>query len=92
MYYRYNSDYILVEKSIVQLEGDNVVTYWEDLDLDLYKVTVMYISNNGEMLRHTKKMNGDEAMAKRFSTIEEQILKSDIEVDYRLSILELGLN
>lgn len=94
MYYRYeivgDNIYKLCEKSNTPLEGENVVTSDEDVDLQLFDVTVGYI-HNGAMIRHTKKLKGNEVIARRLTEIGERQAESELDIDFRLSIIELGL-
>ncbi len=93
MYYRYeivNGIYKLSEKSETLLEGENVVSCDEDIDLQLFDVTVGWIQD-GVMLRHTKKIKSDEAVARRLSEIDQRQVEVELETDFRLSMLELGL-
>ena len=59
MYYIYeivgDNIYKLCEKSTDLLDGERVVTCDEDIDLQLFDVTVGHI-HEGVMVRHTKKL------------------------------------
>jgi hypothetical protein len=92
MYYRHNEEYRLIEKSTEELQGDNVVTYWEDLNLNLYDVVVGFIQEDTrEMLRHTKILKPAEMVADYVKGLEERQVNAELEIDYRLSMIELGL-
>ena len=94
MYYRYeivgDNIYKLSEKSVALLEGQRVVTCNEDIDLQLFDVTVGFI-HEGTMIRHTKKIKGNEAVARGLTEIDQRQVESELETDLRLSMLELGL-
>ena len=94
MYYRYeivgDNIYKLCEKSIPPLQGENVVTCDEDIDLQLFDVTVGFI-HQGIMTRHTKKLKDTEVVARRFTEIGQRQAESELDIDFRLSIIELGL-
>ena len=89
-YYRHDANYVLVEKSTTPLEGDNVVTHLEDFNLELYTVTVGYILN-GAAEKITKKVKDAEALDRKLKAIEERQTEAEIDIDFRLSIIELGL-
>lgn len=92
MYYRHDSEYHLIEKSQEELQGDNVVKYWEDLNLNLYEVVVGFIQKDTkEMLRHTKILKPVEAIESYINGIKERQVNAELEIDYRLSMIELGL-
>lgn len=83
MYYRYeivgDNIYKLSEKSNTLLDGERVVTADEDIDLQLFDVTVGYIYN-GVMVRHTKKLKSTEAISQVLNDIKQEINPSiDIE-------------
>ncbi len=96
LYYRYEivSDNIYKltgEKSQEPLSGERVVFLDEDIDLQLFDVIVGYISSDGNMLRHTKKIKSVEAISRKMLEIIRQQVELEIEADYRLSLIELGL-
>lgn len=92
MYYRHDERFYIIEKSTGELQGDNVVTYWEDLNLNLYDVVVGFIDEaTREMLRHTKILKPAEIVAEYVKEIKERQVNSELETDYRLCMLELGL-
>ncbi len=96
-YYRYeivgdNVFKLNGEKSTEPLEGNNVVTCEEDIDLQLFDVTVGFIGENGEMLRHTKKLKTTEVVVQRLNEISQAQVEAEVDIDYRLSMIELGLN
>ena len=93
MYYRYeiiNGIYKLSEKSETPLEGENVVSCEEDIDMQLFDITVGWIQD-GIMVRHTKKLKGTEVVARRLTEIDQRQAETELETDFRLSVLELGL-
>ncbi len=81
MYYRYNEDHEIIEKSVEPLEGDNVVTYWEDIDIQLFRVVVGYIDEDGTMLRHTKLINDGEEIARLISSLKEDLGNAEVKSD-----------
>lgn len=94
MYYRYeivgDNIYKLSEKSNFSIQDERVITCEEDIDLQLYDVTVGVI-HQGAMIRHTKKLKSTEALARRLTEIDQQQSESELETDFRLSMLELRL-
>lgn len=94
MYYRFqivgDNIFKLSEKSETPLDGERVVTADEDIDLQLFDVTVGFIQQ-GIMIRHTKKLKGTEAVARRLTEIDQRQAESELDIDFRLSIIELGL-
>lgn len=94
MYYRHNDNYAIIEKSEVPLEGDNVITFHGDLDIELYDVIVGFISPNGEMLYHTKLLRSVDNIVQRLSFTKEELTSVKGTLDEVLtelipSILEL---
>jgi hypothetical protein len=71
MYYRHNNYYI-IEKSKEELIGDNVLYAEEDFDLDMYDIIVGYVSDSGEILRHTKKLRSVDVMINRLMDLEQK--------------------
>ena len=71
MYYRHNNYYI-IEKSKDELTGDNVLHAEEDFDLDMYDIIVGYVSDNGEILRHTKKLRSVDVVINRLADLEQK--------------------
>jgi hypothetical protein len=90
-YYRYDERYIIIEKSEKELTGYNVAHASENFDLDLYDVTIGFLSEANEILRDTKKLRGADAIARQLNTISEHNVDMEIDIDFRLSLLELGL-
>lgn len=92
MYYRYDERFYIIEKSTEELQGDNIVTYWEDFDLNLYDVIVGFIQESTrEMLRHTKVLKPVENIESYIKEIKKSQVEAEVEIDYRLCVLELGL-
>jgi hypothetical protein len=92
MYYLYDEEsYEIISKQVEQPEVENYVTYWEDIDIVLYRVIVGVISDDKQMLRHTKFVRDTELLSQKFNSIDNAQAEVNVEVDYRLSLLELGL-
>lgn len=72
MYYRYDDCYYIIEKSKEELKGDNVLHTEEDFDLDMYDIIVGYVSDKGEILRHTKKIRSVDVMINRLADLEQK--------------------
>ena len=92
-YYRYQQDSfrtILTEKSVEPLEGNNVLTSEEDFDLKLYDVFVEYIIED-KIVKSRKKMKPVEAVENYLHEIKKEQAEAETEIDYRLSLIELGL-
>ncbi|MDF2844934.1 MAG: hypothetical protein K0R00_3360 [Herbinix sp.] len=90
-YYRYNDKYELIEKSELPLTGKNIVNSEEDIDIQLFRVIVGYINDEKEMLLNTKFVKGTEVISRRLIEIVQQQVELELETDFRLSMLELGL-
>jgi hypothetical protein len=73
MFYRYNENYIIIEKSETELLGDNVVTYNGDIDIQLFDVVVGFIGPNREMLRHTKILRSVENITNVLNNLKSEI-------------------
>lgn len=95
MYYRHDGEYLIVQKSNEPLTGDNVLYCEEDFYLELYDVIVGYVGTDLEkdnvILKHTKRIKSNEMLLRRLSSIEEQQAEYSLDLDFRLSMLELGL-
>lgn len=91
LYYRHDGNYLLIEKSSEPLEGDNVLYCEDDFDLDLYDVIVGFVQNDGRILRHTKRLRSVDAIERRYNELYEYVSSYNIELDFRLCLLELGL-
>lgn len=72
MYYKHDDNYYIIEKSKDELKGDNVLHTEEDFDLDMYDVIVGYVSDKGEILRHTKKLRSVDVVLNRLLDLEEK--------------------
>lgn len=72
MYYRHDDNYYIIEKSKDKLTGDNVLYTEEDFDLNMYDIIVGYVSDKGEILRHTKKLRSVDVMINRLLDLEEK--------------------
>ena len=72
MYYRHDDNYYIIEKSKEELKGDNVLYTEEDFDLDMYDIIVGYVSETGEILRHTKKLRSVDVVLNRLLDLEEK--------------------
>jgi hypothetical protein len=91
MYYRHDENYVLIEKSTEELQGENVLVCGEDLDLSLYDVIVGYENEAHVILRHTKKLRNVDAVVQRLGSMQEHQVEVEVEVDFRLCMIELGL-
>lgn len=91
MYYRHDENYVLIEKSSAELAGDNIVTCDEDIDLDLFRVVIGFVNDNNVILRHTKFIKNAEDVSRRLTDIDLQQSNTVVDLDFRLSKLELGL-
>jgi hypothetical protein len=72
MYYRHDDYYYIIEKSKEELKGDNVLHTEEDFDLDMYDIIIGYISDKGEILRHTKKLRSVDVVLNRLADLEQK--------------------
>ena len=90
-YYRYNDKYELIEKNTNTITGDNVVYSYEDIDIHLFRVIVGYISEDGQMLRNTKFIRNAELVSRQLYEIQGKQMETELDIDFRLSMLELGL-
>lgn len=84
-YYKYNDKYIIVQKSTLPIEGDNVGISKEDFDLGLYDVIIGFLDENNEILRHTKTLRNVDEVARKLNNIEEKINPS---INYEMCTLE----
>ena len=72
MYYRHDDNYYIIEKSKDELTGDNVLYTDEDFDLNMYDIIVGYISDKGEILRHTKKLRSVDVVINKLADLEQK--------------------
>ena len=72
MYYRHDNNYYIIEKSKEELKGDNVLYTEEDFDLNMYDIIVGYVSDKGEILRHTKKLRSVDVVINKLIDLEEK--------------------
>ena len=91
MYYRYNADSEIIEKSETELTGSRVATHEEDFDINLFRIIVGYINNEKEILRYTKFIRSPELISRELSGLKETQAEFSIDLDFRLSMLELGI-
>ena len=91
MYYKYDSKYELIEKSETELTGDRVVIHSEDIDINLFRVIVGQINSNKEMLRYTKFIRSPELISRELDSIKTSQAEFTIDLDFRLSMIELGI-
>ncbi len=95
MYYRYDDKSVLIEKSSEPLAGDNVCLYDGDLDIELYKYIAGLLDENGYMIYHTKYIRPAAELTQYInqlkSSIEINQAETELNIDYRLSLIELGL-
>lgn len=90
-YYRYDDKYELIEKTTYAITGNNVVYSYEDIDIHLFRVIVGYIGEDGQMLRHTKLIRNAELVSRQLNEIQNRQVETELDIDFRLSMLELGL-
>ena len=93
MYYIYeeiNGYTVITEQSDVPLMGDNIVTCDEVFELMLYDVFVEHIVD-GALVKYRKKLKPVEAVENYLHEIKKEQAEAETEIDYRLSIIELGL-
>ena len=72
MYYRHNDNYYIIKKSKDELTGGNVLYTEEDFDLDMYDIIVGYVSEKGEILRHTKKLRSVDVVINKLADLEQK--------------------
>lgn len=72
MYYKHDDNYYIIEKSKDELTGDNILYTEEDFDLDMYDIIVGYVSDKGEILRHTKKLRSVDVVINRLADLEQK--------------------
>lgn len=97
-YYEYNPLTYKITKEVTSLEESNVSFCEEQFDLNSYDVTIGYLSDEKEILKYTKKIKGDYVLMNKLEELikkleNEKIEKalSEIEIDERISILEMTL-
>ena len=84
-YYKYDNRGYIIEKSNEVLTGDNVCYCNLDFDLNLYEVVVGYVSETGEILRHTKIIRNTDAIVQKIEAVEKQLKPT---IDYDACTLE----
>lgn len=60
------------QKTVDELTGDNVLHTEEDFDLDMYDIIIDYVSDKGEILRHTKKLRSVDVVLNRLADLEQK--------------------
>jgi len=62
---------MLIEKSTTPLTGENVLTCFEDFDLNLYDVIVGYVNDKNEILKHTKLIRNNELLLREIENLRK---------------------
>lgn len=73
MFYTYNENAVITSKSQEQQEGARVAYCNEDFDLALYDVILVFVSEQGEILRYTKKIRSNEVIINKIQGLESQV-------------------
>ena len=91
-YYKYDpNSYMILSKYSEETKGENIASCDQDFDLLLCDVVIGFLSNDGEILRYTKKIKSVEIIESLLNDIKSKQIESEIDIDYRLSLIELGL-
>lgn len=85
-YYRYevtsNGIYKLTgEKSTKKLNGEKVVFCEEEIDTNLFDVTIGYINDDGMMLRYSFKIRDPEVIVQKIKELEATVSKLTAELN-----------
>lgn len=92
-YYKYDpNSYIILCKISEETNGENIASCDQDFDLLLCDVIIGYLSNEGKILRYTKKIRSVEVIESLLDNLKLNQIESEIDIDYRLSLIELGLS
>lgn len=94
MYYRYDETYKITEKSETLLLGLNVCKSHIDFDLNLYTIVIGLLSENeavATILYHTESIKPAEQLVRYIQEETTRSMLTDIDIDFRLSLIELGL-
>ena len=62
MYYRYNKQCVITEKSEVELVGENVCTSDIDFDIELWDIVIGSINDNGVITYYSKRTRSIESL------------------------------
>ncbi len=90
--YKYNDEYIIIEKSAIPLVGDKVCFSDHDFDIQLYDVTVGLIDQNKYITLYTSHAKPSEVLAKNLIIMEINRAAAELDLDFRLSLIELNIN
>ncbi len=99
-YYRYwqEKNRCIVLEKVAENEGEDIAASEEDFELELYDVLIGYMDENKTILKYTKKLKPVETVehllkraVNKTNTLEERQIEAELEMDFRLSMLELGL-
>lgn len=71
-HYEYNEDDLIIRK-VSEPTGERVASCNEDFDLQLYDVVIGFLSENKEILRHTKKLRSVDNVARRIQDLSNKI-------------------
>lgn len=91
MFYIYDEQSQIISKHETEPDGERVAFSQEDFELSLYDVIIGYIHTTGEILKYHKKLKPAEVVEARILSIENRQAESELDTDFRLSMLELGL-
>lgn len=95
MYYRYNDKSVIVEKSETELNGANICTSGVDFNITAYEYVVGNINDAGEVIYYTRCQKPVNELAQYILELDNKLttMNAELEVDtdFRLSLLELGL-
>ncbi len=92
MYYIHDDNFEVITKQSSKPDIENYVESGEDIDITLFRVIVGFIGEDKQMLRHTKIVKDTALLAQRFNEISDSQAELAVDTDYRLSLIELGLN
>ena len=81
MYYRYDDRCEIIEKSNIELKGENVATCVNDFDLDLYRVIIGYIDENGVILKYSHIPKEPKVLANEIEKLKQYIYELELKID-----------
>lgn len=90
MYYKHDENYNVIAKSETPFEGEDSLICDEDFDLQLYDVVICSVYE-GRIIWHIKKLRETDHLVGVIKSLEERQVNAELEIDYRLSMIELGL-
>lgn len=92
MFYSYDDNSVIQAKSTEPFTVSDYACSDEDFDLELYDVTIGFIDEESkEILKNTKKLKGAEAVITYLQRQESRQAEVELDIDFRLSMIELGL-